>query len=81
MMFDSFFPASINKYRIDGILSGGVWKFSDDTPIKDVYWYPGQPAGDGISIGLKVGQRGKWDDSSHGIKHGTICEKELLRFN
>ena len=75
-----FFSASIKKYRIDGLLSGGVWKFSDDTPITDLYWYPGEPAGTGISIGLTVGQSGKWDEISHIIKHGTICEKEL-RFN
>ncbi|XP_022327540.2 uncharacterized protein LOC111126903 isoform X2 [Crassostrea virginica] len=69
--------ASIHKYRVDGLLSGGVWTFSDGTPITDVYWYPGEPAGGGVSIGLRVGHNGKWDDISHVINHGTICEKEL----
>ena len=77
LMWDTFFLASIHKYRVDGLLSGGVWTFSDGTPITDVYWYPGEPAGGGVSIGLRVGHNGKWDDISPVINHGTICEKEL----
>lgn len=45
--------------------------------MKQFYWYPGEPAGGGTSIGLKVGHNGKWDDISPSVLHGCICEKDI----
>ncbi|XP_065931889.1 uncharacterized protein [Magallana gigas] len=71
---------SIAAYRIDGIKIGGKWKLLDGTPITQVYWYPGEPGRtdlDDLSIGLRVGHHGKWDDILTSAFHGSICEKDI----
>uniref|UniRef100_A0A8W8KUR0 Apple domain-containing protein n=1 Tax=Magallana gigas TaxID=29159 RepID=A0A8W8KUR0_MAGGI len=70
----------ITKYRVDGIYTGGVWKFSNGQRIAEFYWYPGEPAkiSTHTSIGLRYTYLGKWDDIVETALHGCICEKEIL---
>lgn len=78
-----FVANSIATHCIDGIKIGGKWKFLDGTPITQVYWYPGEPGRtdlDDLSIGLRVGYHGKWDDIFATASQGSICEKDI-RFN
>ncbi|XP_034303606.2 uncharacterized protein [Magallana gigas] len=72
--------SSIFKYRIDGKKNNTVWTFSNNQPIKRFYWYPGEPANNISSIGLRVGYGGKWDDVQPSVLHGCICEKDI-KFN
>lgn len=74
-----FVAESISKYRVDGKKTGGKWTFLDGTPITQVYWYPGEPGRtdlDDLSIGLRVGHHGKWDDIFATASQGNICEKK-----
>lgn len=75
-----YFKDLITKYRVDGIYTGGVWKFSNGQRIAKFYWYPGEPAkiSTHTSIGLRYTYLGKWDDILETALHGCICEKELL---
>lgn len=75
-----YFKDLITKYRVDGIYTGGVWKFSNGQRIAEFYWYPGEPAkiSTHTSIGLRDTYLGKWDDIAETALHGCICEKEIL---
>lgn len=80
LIVDNFRLGSISKYRIDGRKINTIWTFSNDQPIIRFYWYPGEPADNVNSIGLRVGYSGEWDDIKPSILHGCICEKDI-KFN
>ena len=68
-----------DTFYIDGDKSGGIWYWSDGSPISTFFWAPGQPNFSGAKvIRLVLEKDRQWDDGAGTAKKQFICQTSFI---
>lgn len=68
--------AGVTNFRINAILSGGIWRFSDQREITTFYWGAGEPSSGYTTICISLATY-LWNDVHVNYNHAVLCEKVL----
>lgn len=66
----------VTNFRINAILSGGIWRFSDQREITTFYWGAGEPSSGYTTICISLATY-LWNDVHVNYNHAVLCEKVL----